>query len=548
MRGNARLLMKMLSTAVLSYTLSPLREVAGFVVRRHGCHGLQYASKIKYRSRREYWKTAFHNARPLHVNSASQHKNLVKRERINNVYATARFFSATTSSDGLLGNRKKTLEDIGNDEFFHSTVTPKKFLPSIMDGFFIVKMYKTEQNAEFDLEQVEALVGSDDISRLELTSKNISVPVALMMLDPEEYASKSYARKSCRKARILIHRGPLESDETNSGEEKLDAKNCIRARVGDRVFPGDVICIQVRIADGTAPAMRHQKPPFELPVVFEDDHFAIVNKPAGIVVYAKRGGGEGFMTVRAALPFAVLPPKPGTYSTLRRPKPVHRLDKPTSGLLIIAKTMPAMVNLSQQFRERKVKKTYTAIVNGIPKEPTETVISALEAHRIGFDVNPDIASKWQMINSVLDEKSAVTAWRATRYSNSIQAIDNVLTTVELKPKTGRYHQLRRHMAWECNCPIVGDDDYDGGGAAMGLREQGLFLCSNKVTLEHPFYNDLEKASGELLSELSETEKGGLWLSSEGKIMVTASIELPEKFDSFIYDQNIQFAKLLESED
>eukprot|EP00536_Pseudo-nitzschia_multiseries_P000343 jgi/Psemu1/249397/estExt_Genewise1Plus.C_50010 len=417
-----------------------------------------------------------------------------------------------------------------------------------MDGFFIVKTYKTEQNAEFDLRHVQELVGSEEISRLELTSKNITIPVALMMFDPEEYPSKSNARKACRKARILIHRGPLENDEEN-GEEKVEAGNCIRARVGDRVYPGDVICIQVRIADGTVPATRHQKPPFEMPVVFEDDHFAIVNKPAGIVVYAKRGGGEGFMSVRAALPFAVSPPKVGTYSSLRRPKPVHRLDKPTSGLLIIAKTTPAMVNLSEQFRDRKVKKTYTAIVNGIPREPAETEISAKEAHQIGFDIDPDTCtpSRWQMINNTLDEKRAVTAWRVIRYSNSIKANDNVMTTVELKPKTGRYHQLRRHMAWECECPIVGDDDYDGGGAAMGLREKGLFLCSNKVTLEHPFYNVGEDSS-ELLPQLSEKEKDGLWLSPEGKVMVTASIDLPDKFHSFISAENKEFAKLLESED
>lgn len=254
------------------------------------------------------------------------------------------------------------------------------------------------------------------------------------------------------------------------------------------------------------------------------------------------------MTMRAAIPFAVAPSKAGTYSTLRRPQPVHRLDKPTSGLLIIAKTKPAMVNLSGQFRDRKIKKTYTAIVNGIPPEPSENTISARDAHTLGVDIDPDGASdeRWQLIDHDLDDKSAVTVWKALKYSNSALANENVLTTVEMKPKTGRFHQLRRHMSWVCKSPIIGDDDYDGGGAAMGLRDQGLFLCSNKVTLEHPHYNDSKDDWKAIQERLVEKEQNGLWLSPEGKVMVTASIELPEKFHSFVSLQNEEFAKILDS--
>ena len=207
----------------------------------------------------------------------------------------------------------------------------------------------------------------------------------------------------------------------------------------------DVLAKQVRMGEGYFPVMNHEKPPFELPVVFEDDHFAICNKPAGVVVYAQRGGGHGIMTIRAALPFVVAPPKPGTMSTLRRPQPVHRLDKPTSGLLLIAKTKPAMVNLSTQFRDRKVKKTYTAVVNGIPLEPKETTITSQAAHSMGVDVDPNEEENWQLIDFPLDEKHAITVWRSLKYAKSLKGIDNYITMVELKPKTGRYHQLRRHM-------------------------------------------------------------------------------------------------------
>jgi len=119
-----------------------------------------------------------------------------------------------------------------------------------------------------------------------------------------------------------------------------------------------------------------RRPPFELPVVYEDDHIAVVNKPAGVVCYAPKGQGYSCMeTIRAALPFVLKPPKRGTLSILRRPMSVHRLDKPTTGLLLIAKTKPALVELGRQFAQREVHKTYTAIVNGIPSKPKETSLS-----------------------------------------------------------------------------------------------------------------------------------------------------------------------------
>ena len=270
-----------------------------------------------------------------------------------------------------------------------------------------------------------------------------------------------------------------------------------------------------------------------------------VNKPAGIVVYAQRGGVHGLMTVRAALPFSVQAPTPGTFSTLRRPQPVHRLDKPTSGLLVIAKTKPAMIHLSHQFRDRKIKKTYTAIVNGIPEELPHTAINSQEAKQLGVDVDATGNETWQVIDHALDEKSAVTVWRALNYSKSLKANNNYVTLVELKPKTGRYHQLRRHMSWVADSPIIGDNTYDGGGLAMQLRERGLFLCSNRLVLEHPYYNDLEESPHEIFDQLSPLEKESMWLSNDGKIMVTACIDLPEKFSSFIQHEDERFQKLAE---
>jgi len=81
---------------------------------------------------------------------------------------------------------------------------------------------------------------------------------------------------------------------------------------------------------------------------------------------------------------------------------------------------------------------------------------------------------------------------------------------------------------------------------MALRGEGLFLCSNKVTLEHPFYNDLKEDGKAILQRLPEKDREQFWLSSEGKVMVTASIDLPEKFNSYVCEENSRFAELISS--
>ncbi len=150
--------------------------------------------------------------------------------------------------------------------------------------------------------------------------------------------------------------------------------------------------------------------------------------------------------------------------------------------LIVAKTKPAMVNLTRQFAERKVKKTYTAIVNGIPSEDTETRITSLDAYKLGVDVDPNDENSWQVIDQTLDEKHAITVWRSVRHVKSLKARDGVLTMVELKPKTGRYHQLRRHMAWDRDSPLVGDKTYDDGTMVVELYLKTMMALSES---QHP---------------------------------------------------------------
>jgi len=377
-------------------------------------------------------------------------------------------------------------------------------------GHFITDQWEIPVNG-LDLASISEKKGVLDRSmKTPLTPTNLTLPIALMILDPSEYPTVSRARKALRKGAILVYRkntksavadekcpsnhhhhanliGSNEDDSDNgddeaSGDHNLDfdAKNAITGRVGDRVYPFDIIARQIRMSQCFYP--KNKDPPFEMPVIYEDDHIAIVNKPAGVPVFSHRKGGHGMMTVRSALPYILTAPKMGTEHALRRAQPVHRIDLATSGLLICAKTKPALTGLGDQFADRTIKKTYTAVLNGMP-----TICKDNPSDR-----------EWHTIDSELDSKSAVTLWRPIRFARSQNAKDETVTLVEVKPQTGRHHQIRCHMAWELNCPLIGDHRYDGGSEkAKTFRELGLFLCANRVSFMHPCFNSAVEACIEL---------------------------------------------------
>jgi hypothetical protein len=198
--------LRMLSVAAFVLAVFPLKRVASFAItsgyqRGHRC------------------SSAFQNSRFPLVNKNSERNNIGRQEGIRNIFATARRLRPID----LAG--KSSDNDYADGESDEEILLNKDFFPGTIDGFSITKIYKTDRDSGFDMDEIKTLVDSDDISRLELTARNISVPLALMMLDPDEYPSKSRARKACRKANIMIHRGSLEIDE-ESGEEKFDAKKC----------------------------------------------------------------------------------------------------------------------------------------------------------------------------------------------------------------------------------------------------------------------------------------------------------------------------------
>lgn len=188
----------------------------------------------------------------------------------------------------------------------------------------------------------------------------------------------------------------------------------------------------------------------DLPILYEDDDVIVVNKPSGLLTHAK-GGLSDEPTVAE-----IIRPKTSFATDTDRPGIVHRLDRDTSGLLIIAKNPESAAHLQRQFAERTAKKTYIAITDGKPK---------LNAAKIDLPIgrNPSAPSAFRIDPN---GKPAQTTYH-------VLAKNDTQSLVELKPTTGRTHQLRVHLA-HLNAPILGDRVYGkSSDCRMMLHAQKL---------------------------------------------------------------------------
>lgn len=212
---------------------------------------------------------------------------------------------------------------------------------------------------------------------------------------------------------------------------------------GDWVLPGQRIELM--------PSALSPPKALELPleIIYEDEHLAVVNKPAGLPT-----GGNQYRTLANALQHNLSPSR--AEGTLPWPRPVHRLDALTSGLLLAAKSYTASISLSRQFQEKAVQKTYQAVAVG----------KAPEAGTI---------------REPFDGQDAHTEFRRLRRARSLKV--EWLSLLELYPRTGRTHQLRRHLAG-IGCPILGDALYTPEGEPL-LKGKGLFLCAVGLEFVHP---------------------------------------------------------------
>lgn len=209
----------------------------------------------------------------------------------------------------------------------------------------------------------------------------------------------------------------------------------------------------------------------KLDVIYEDEYLAIIKKPAGILV-----SGNSFKTITNALPQNL---KPSQLKDATLPQPVHRLDYPTSGLLLVGKTNSSIRFLNKLFETKTIEKTYYAIAignmqkQGIIKTPIENKISITH----------------YVVENSVDSK---------RFEK--------LNLVKLQPKTGRKHQLRIHLSSLKN-PILGDREY--GIPSLILKGKGLYLHAYKLKFTHPFSKKIIEIENELpkkFKKIFETEQ------------------------------------------
>ena len=206
-------------------------------------------------------------------------------------------------------------------------------------------------------------------------------------------------------------------------------------------------------------------PKIELEKLYEDDHILIINKPSGMLVHP--GSGIRNETIMDIFLYNY-PETKADIPDSDRPGIVHRLDKDTTGVLILAKDERTMALLQEKFRLREMQKTYTALVHGIPRFLNGTI-----------DLSIGRSRKSKTTFVISDEEDARDA--VTDYS--IKETFDKCALLELYPKTGRTHQLRVHMASQ-KTPIIGDITY-------GKRdnERNMFLHASKIEFIHPITGD-----------------------------------------------------------
>ena len=221
---------------------------------------------------------------------------------------------------------------------------------------------------------------------------------------------------------------------------------------------GDIITIEIM-----KPKEVELKPQdIPIDIIYEDKDIIVVNKPKGMVVHPANGNPDG------TLVNAILAKCKDSLSGIGgeiRPGIVHRLDKDTSGLLIIAKNDQAHINMSKQIQDRKVIKKYIALVKGVIGENTATIdmpIARSTKDRKKMAVDPN-------------GKEAITHYKV------LQRYDKY-TLLEIKIDTGRTHQIRVHMAY-IGHPVVGDMQYSNGKNEFGI--EGQMLHSKYLEFDHP---------------------------------------------------------------
>ena len=276
-----------------------------------------------------------------------------------------------------------------------------------------------------------------------------------------------------------------------SGEVRI---NKGRVQADTRVQTGDVVRLPpVRVSEKIAEKLDNPAPPREFPILLEDDHLIALDKPAGVAVHG--GSGVSF----------------GVIEQLRRARPqakflelVHRLDRDTSGILLVAKKRSALTKLQDQFRERETGKTYLAMVVGAwpanKKVLDKPLVKFLLPTKVGADGQDGERRVKVTTKEDPEGMKSVTLVKIAQKGEKF-------TLLEVTIKTGRTHQIRVHLASE-GFPIAGDDKYGDFDVNKALQKQGLkrmFLHAWRLQFDHPATGERVALLADLPPELAQVK-------------------------------------------
>ena len=302
---------------------------------------------------------------------------------------------------------------------------------------------------------------------VDVTNQRLDKYIALHRKD----LSRSMIQKLIEDGNILV----------NGNKKKM----AYVVQVGDK--------ISLEIPEAREVTIKAQDIPIQ--VLYEDNDILVVNKPKGMVVHPANGNPDGTL-VNAVM--AMCKDSLSGIGGELRPGIVHRLDKDTSGVLIVAKNDRAHVNLSEQIKNREVKKNYIALVRGLVPENEAT---------INMPIGRSNKDRKKMA-VVRDAKEAITHFKVVeRYQQ--------YTLLKIKIDTGRTHQIRVHMA-EIGHPVVGDMVYSNGKNEFGVK--GQMLHAKSLDFKHPTTGksmhieaELPDYFKEVLEKLDrEEQKEGTW--------------------------------------
>lgn len=297
------------------------------------------------------------------------------------------------------------------------------------------------------------------VSTVQSSSDNEMVSLAVAESDADTRLDAFLAAQIDGWSRARLQRLIEDEEVLVNGKP---AKASYKLRQGDE--------IEVELTPPPAASFTPENIP--LNIIFEDESLLVVNKPAGLVVHPAAGIHSGTLANALAFHFQQLSTRAGEL----RPGIVHRLDKGTSGLMVVAKNEATHESLADQFRAREVYKSYVALVHGVVKQ---------ESGRIEQPIARDPRTRIRMA-VVPAGRGALSLYKVRRSFKSFTLLD-----VELK--TGRTHQIRVHLSW-LKHPVVGDEVYGGGrdktvqdvrlrAAIRKLQRQ--FLHAERLGFRHP---------------------------------------------------------------